>query len=56
MSRQDMADYLGLTIETVSRTLTRLKRDGLIALPTPQEVVVQRPGELAALAGGDLAA
>jgi CRP/FNR family transcriptional regulator, anaerobic regulatory protein len=55
MSRQDMADYLGLTIETVSRTLTRLKRDGLIALPTPQEVILQRPGHLAALASVDLA-
>ena len=55
MSRQDMADYLGLTIETVSRTLTRLKREGLIALPTPQQVILRRPGDLAVLASGDLA-
>ena len=34
MSRQDIADYLGLTIETVSRTFTQLEQDGLIALPT----------------------
>jgi CRP/FNR family transcriptional regulator len=54
MSRQDIADYLGLTIETVSRTLSRLRRDGLIALPTPQEVVLRRPGDLGALASGDL--
>ncbi len=32
MSRQDMADYLGLTIETVSRTLTQLQAHGLIEI------------------------
>jgi CRP/FNR family transcriptional regulator, nitrogen fixation regulation protein len=30
MSRQDMADYLGLTIETISRMLGRLQADGLV--------------------------
>jgi CRP/FNR family transcriptional regulator len=52
MSRQDMADYLGLTIETVSRTLTRLRQDGLIALPSPQQVMLQRWSMLEALAEG----
>ena len=52
MSRQDMADYLGLTIETVSRTLTRLRRDGLISLPTPQHVVLLQIGRLHDLAEG----
>jgi CRP/FNR family transcriptional regulator len=32
MTRSDIADYLGLTIETVSRTLTQLKAEGLIDL------------------------
>lgn len=41
MSRQDMADYLGLTIETVSRTLTALQDEGLIALPTVRHMVLK---------------
>ena len=41
MSRQDMADYLGLTIETVSRTLTALQDEGLIQLPTVRHVVLK---------------
>lgn len=32
MQRADIADHLGLTIETVSRTLTQMARDGLISL------------------------
>jgi CRP/FNR family transcriptional regulator len=52
ISRQEMADHLGLTIETVSRTMTRLKEEGLIALPTPQDVVLLHPADLAALAEG----
>jgi CRP/FNR family nitrogen fixation transcriptional regulator len=38
MTRQDIADYLGLTIETVSRSLSQLERDGLIALPNAREI------------------
>jgi CRP/FNR family transcriptional regulator, nitrogen fixation regulation protein len=34
MSRQDIADYLGLTIETVSRTLTHLEGKATIELPS----------------------
>ncbi len=52
MTRGDIADYLGLTIETVSRTFTRLKLDGMIDLPSPQEVVILRPAKLEAMAGG----
>ena len=38
MTRQDIADYLGLTIETVSRTFTQLEREALIEMPTSRRV------------------
>ncbi len=38
MPRQDIADYLGLTIETVSRTLTHLEAKAAIALPTSRRI------------------
>jgi CRP/FNR family transcriptional regulator, nitrogen fixation regulation protein len=38
MTRQDIADYLGLTIETVSRTLSQLERDAVIALPAARRI------------------
>jgi CRP/FNR family transcriptional regulator, nitrogen fixation regulation protein len=38
MSRQDIADYLGLTIETVSRTFTQFVQSGTIALETSRRV------------------
>jgi len=49
MSRQDMADFLGLTIETVSRTLTQLQADGLIAFSGCRRVRLARPAALAEL-------
>jgi len=41
MSRQDIADYLGLTIETVSRTLTALEGVAAIDLPTSRRIVLR---------------
>ncbi|MDX6751636.1 helix-turn-helix domain-containing protein [Geminicoccaceae bacterium 1502E] len=38
LNRTDIADYLGLTIETVSRTFTLLRKEGLIGLPDKQQV------------------
>lgn len=52
MCRNDIADYLGLTVETVSRTLTELKRSELIELPTHGHIVIRGREELEALAAG----
>jgi CRP/FNR family transcriptional regulator, nitrogen fixation regulation protein len=40
MSRNDIADYLGLTIETVCRVLSVMKRDGAIAIPNPHRIEI----------------
>jgi CRP/FNR family transcriptional regulator, nitrogen fixation regulation protein len=46
MSRQDIADYLGLTIETVSRTMTQLVSDHTIGLPTSRRIVLRNRSAL----------
>jgi CRP/FNR family nitrogen fixation transcriptional regulator len=46
MSRQDIADYLGLTIETVSRTLTQLEKAAAIAVPTSRRIVLRNRAAL----------
>ncbi|MEM8663102.1 MAG: Crp/Fnr family transcriptional regulator [Pseudomonadota bacterium] len=40
MSREDIADYLGLNAETVSRILGRLKKSGLVRFTTPTQIVL----------------
>ena len=52
MRRPDIADYLGLTTESVSRGFSRLKRERIIALPQPSRVVVRNRKALEALAFG----
>jgi CRP/FNR family transcriptional regulator len=52
MGRADIADYLGLTTETVSRTLTQLKTDGLIQLLDNNRVRLRDREELSQIAEG----
>ncbi|KQO89687.1 transcriptional regulator [Methylobacterium sp. Leaf90] len=42
MTRRDIADYLGLTIETVSRTLSQLEEDGALQRPGGRRVSLRR--------------
>ena len=46
MSRGDIADYLGLTLETVSRTFSQFARERLIELPSPRRVVIRNAAAL----------
>lgn len=50
MRRLDIADFLGLTIESVSRSLTLLKRRGCISLRGPNEVTLQNVSALRRIA------
>ena len=51
LSRQQVADVLGMTIETVSRQITRFRNNGLIAAPSRREITILDRNELARRAG-----
>lgn len=51
MSRCDIADFLGLTLETVSRMMNKLKHLGVIDLPQATRFAVCKPMQLLAMAG-----
>ncbi|MFK8252392.1 helix-turn-helix domain-containing protein [Ancylobacter terrae] len=51
MTRQEIADFLGLTLETVSRAFSEMKRRGLVALLRADEVRIEDSGSVARLAG-----
>jgi CRP/FNR family transcriptional regulator, nitrogen fixation regulation protein len=51
MSRQDIADHLGLTIETVSRTFTQLSEASVIRFLASRRIVVRKPAMLAGMNG-----
>lgn len=53
LTREAMADYLGLTLETVSRQMSALKRDGVILLEGKRHVTIPDMGRLMEEAGDD---
>jgi len=53
LTREAMADYLGLTLETVSRQISALKRDGVIVLEGKRHVTVPDIRRLMEEAGDD---
>ena len=55
MTRIDIADYLGLTHETVCRTISLFKAQGIIATPDPHLIEIRRPDLLVEIAEGDRA-
>jgi CRP/FNR family transcriptional regulator, nitrogen fixation regulation protein len=50
MSRQDIADYLGLTLETVSRMLSQLESESAIAVLDSKRIVLRKRAALRRLA------
>ena len=52
MRRPEIADYLGLTAESVCRELSRLKREKIVAMPRPSYVILLNRPALEALASG----
>jgi len=51
MTRQDIADYLGLTVETISRCLGQLKRGGVISFRSPRQLDLLNVKALRTLSG-----
>jgi CRP/FNR family transcriptional regulator len=54
MTRNDIADYLGLTTETVSRVLGQLKTEGVIELPNTKMAIVRDVDRVRTLAAGEV--
>ena len=53
LTREAMADYLGLTLETVSRQISALRKDGVIVLEGKRHVTVPDINRLMEEAGDD---
>jgi CRP-like cAMP-binding protein len=53
MRRSDIADFLGLTTETVSRTFTQLRKSKIIAIDSIHTIIILRPTALLGLSSGE---
>lgn len=53
MTRSDIADFLGLTTETVSRTFTQLRKSQIIAIDNVNTIIILKPIALQSIAQGD---
>jgi CRP/FNR family transcriptional regulator len=49
MSRSELADYLGITIETVSRALATLRKQGIVTIGSDHRIAILKPARLAAI-------
>lgn len=56
MNQADIADYLGLTTETVNRVISQFRERGIVSTPSRGIVRLERPGALDSIASPDLAA
>ena len=55
LTREAMADYMGLTLETVSRQFSKLRKDGLIVMDGKRDITIPDVAALAAETGSDSA-
>ena len=53
MSRSDIADFLGLTTETISRSFTQLRKSKIITIENSYNIIIERPVALLSLSQGD---
>jgi CRP/FNR family transcriptional regulator len=53
LTREEMADYLGLTLETVSRQISALKKDGVISVEGNRHISIPSLDRLLEEAGDD---
>ena len=51
MTRYDLADFTGLSVETVSRTFSKFRKQGLFSMPTARSIIIHDIGQLEQFSG-----